>query len=99
MTKRSTTAALRRRPLPRPPKVRSSARRVNVRRSRLDRDRVWAVSDELPLQIPVLPAEIEVIETYFGAILDEFLGGHAPGRSGLQVSTRSGTLSQKEDPK
>ncbi|WP_164633864.1 hypothetical protein [Rhodopseudomonas sp. BR0G17] len=55
------------------------------------------MSDELPLQIPVLPAEIEVIETYFGAILDEFLGGHAPGRSRLQVSTRSGTLSQKED--
>ncbi|BEV46093.1 hypothetical protein CRBSH125_22760 [Afipia carboxidovorans] len=98
MTKRSEAAASRRRPLARRPETRSSARRNRGRMRRLDRDRVWVVSDELPSKIPVLPAEIEVIETYFGALLDELLADHKGGRPGLPVAPGSGTLPGKEKP-
>lgn len=96
MTKRSEVAAPRRRPLARRPETRSSARRNSGRMRRLDRDRVWVVSDELPSKIPVLPAEIEVIETYFGALLDELLVNHKSGRPGLPDTSSSGTLPGKD---
>ena len=96
MTKRSEAAAPRRRPLARRPETRSSARRNGGRTRRLDRDRVWVVSDELPSKIPVLSAEIEVIETYFGALLDELLADHKGGRPGLPVAPGSGTLPGKD---
>jgi len=98
MAKRSEAAAPRRRPLARRPEARTSARRNGGRMRRLDRDRVWVVSDELPSKIPVLPAEIEVIETYFGALLDELLADHKSGRPGLPVAPSSGTLPGKEKP-
>ncbi|MBN9289744.1 MAG: hypothetical protein J0H36_01165 [Hyphomicrobium denitrificans] len=98
MTKRSEAAASRSRPLARRPETRSSARRNSGRTRRLDRDRVWVVSDELPSKIPVLPAEIEVIETYFGALLDELLAGHTGSEPGLPIAGSSGTLPGKEEP-
>lgn len=59
---------------------------------------MWVVADELPPKMPILPAEIEVIETYFGALLDELLAGHARGRPGLPIANSSGTLPRKEEP-
>jgi hypothetical protein len=47
--------------------------------------------------MPVLPAEIEVIETYFGALLDELLAQYAPASSRLPPTASSGTLPGKED--
>lgn len=44
------------------------------RRDRRSPDqRVWVVVDELPANAPVLPAEIDVIETYLGDLLDNLL--------------------------
>ncbi|WP_454001908.1 hypothetical protein [Afipia felis] len=54
------------------------------------------MSDELPPKIPVFPAEIEVIETYFGALLNELLADHKGGRPGLPVAPGSGTLPGKD---
>lgn len=98
MTQRSCAPAIRRRPTARPVETRSSTQRNNGRTRRLERDRVWVVADELPPEMPIRPAEIEVIETYFGALLDEMLAGHARGRPGLPIADRSGTLLQKENP-
>jgi hypothetical protein len=81
----------------RPAETRSSARRKNGRTSHLNRDRVWVVSDELPPEMPILPAEIEVIETYLGALLDELLAQYALGSSRLPPTASSGTLPGKED--
>lgn len=33
----------------------------------------WTVSDNLPEQIPVTPAEIDLFQAYFGDILDDLL--------------------------
>jgi hypothetical protein len=35
------------------------------------RERVWEVVGDFPEEIPVLPGELKVIETYLAAILDE----------------------------
>ena len=34
----------------------------------------WRVVDDLPQQIPVSRREIEVLETFLGPLLDEFIG-------------------------
>lgn len=98
MTGRSQAPAPQRHPLARRPETHSSARRNGGRTRRLDRDRVWVVSEGLPSKMPVLTAEIEVIETYFGALLDELLAGHAGDRPGLPIVGSSGTLRRKEEP-
>lgn len=98
MTRRSKAIAPRRRPMARPVEVRSSTRRTNGLIRRLERDRVWVVSEGLPSKMPVLPAEIEVIETYFGALLDELLAGHTGSEPGLPIAASSGTLPRKEEP-
>lgn len=33
----------------------------------------WTVHDCWPAEVPVTPAEVEVVETYLGAVLDELL--------------------------
>jgi hypothetical protein len=33
------------------------------------------VSDDLPARVPISRAELEVIETYFGSLIDELLDG------------------------
>jgi hypothetical protein len=40
---------------------------------RLDNE-MWHVSDEWPELAPVSPKEIDVLETFFGDLLDELLG-------------------------
>jgi hypothetical protein len=74
--------------------VRQTDRRTSYR----DRERVWVVVEGLSSKMPVLPAEIEVIETYFGALLDELLASYAGGQPGLPIADSSGTLSRKEEP-
>ena len=98
MTGRSKAIAPRRRPSARPAAARSPMRQTDRRTSRRDRERVWVLVEGLPSKMPVLPAEIEVIETYFGAFLDELLAGHTGGRPGLPIAGSSGTLPRKEEP-
>jgi hypothetical protein len=47
--------------------------------SRLDPDdpRTWTVRDDWPEEVPVIDAEIEVFEAWFGDLFDELFGtGH-----------------------
>lgn len=39
----------------------------------------WELEDKLPAVLPVTPAEVEIFEAYFGAILDELLAKRARG--------------------
>lgn len=43
------------------------------RGGRVHDQRAWVVVDALPASSPVLPAEIDVIETYLGDLLDSLL--------------------------
>jgi hypothetical protein len=57
------------RPLDRPPQ---SARRV-LGRAAKQREPAWEVVDDFPEDIPVLPGELRVMETYWARLLDESL--------------------------
>jgi hypothetical protein len=46
----------------------------NTRVRRFENE-TWHVSDDWPESAPVSPKEIEVLETFLGDLLDEFLGG------------------------
>jgi len=49
------------------------ARRSAAQRARRGSERPWNVIDNLPDQVPVTQAELDVIETYLGDLLDKFL--------------------------
>jgi hypothetical protein len=53
---------------------RRTARRPKRRRSFAPD---WEIADELPAELPVTPAEVEIFEAYFGAVLDELLAKRA----------------------
>jgi len=39
-------------------------------------ERAWELADDLPAELPVMPGELKVIETYLAAALDEILGAN-----------------------
>ncbi|RUM99893.1 hypothetical protein EET67_00725 [Pseudaminobacter arsenicus] len=49
------------------------ARRSAAQHARRRNEHHWAVVDDLPEPLPVIQAELEVIETYFGDLLNELL--------------------------